>query len=172
LVIKEYPPKTVTVRHIDTYITKLIQKGFKPDVIVVDYINLLHSSIGNNTYERVKNVTEQLRAISYVFDFPIISATQLNRSGYDISDPGLNTLSESMGLGHTADVILSIWQEDTDKELGVIKMGLMKNRFGENFGCCNMKIDYSTLTLTEDEVNNDTEASTSSIATLNNLTIS
>jgi hypothetical protein len=107
-----------------------------------------------------------------VFDFPIISATQLNRAGYDISNPGLNTLSESMGLGHTADVILSIWQEDTDKELGVIKMGLMKNRFGENFGVCNMKIDYSTLTLTEDEVNNDTEASTSSIATLNSLTLS
>jgi len=35
-----------------------------------------------------------------------------------------------------------------------------------------MKIDYSTLTLTEDEVNNDTEASASSIATLNSLTLS
>jgi replicative DNA helicase len=172
LIIKEFPPSTITCNHLKAFIKKITNQGIKIDALVVDYINLLHSSIGNNTYERVKNITEQLRAISYVFDFPIISATQLNRSGYDISDPGLNTLSESMGLGHTADVILSIWQEDTDKELGVIKMGLMKNRFGENFGCCNMKIDYSTLTLTEDEINNDTEASTSSIATLNNLNIS
>lgn len=172
LIIKEFPPSTITCNHLKAFIKKITDQGIKIDALLVDYINLLHSTIGTNTYERVKNVTEQLRAISYSFDFPIISATQLNRSGYDISDPGLNTLSESMGLGHTADVILSIWQEDTDKELGVIKMGLMKNRFGENYGICNMKIDYSTLTLTEDEINNDTEASTSSIATLNSLTLS
>ncbi|NBP02025.1 MAG: hypothetical protein EBU90_18225 [Proteobacteria bacterium] len=172
ILIKEFPPSSITVNHLKAFIKKVIQKGIKIDALVVDYINLIHSTLGTNTYERVKHVTEQLRALSYVFNFPVISATQLNRSGYDISDPGLNTLSESMGLGHTADVILSIWQEDTDKELGVIKMGLMKNRFGENFGCCNMKIDYSTLTLTEDESNNETEASTSSIATLNNLALS
>lgn len=172
LLVKEFPPSTITCNHLNAFIKKITNQGIKIDALVVDYINLIHSTLGNNTYERVKHVTEQLRALSYVFDFPIISATQLNRAGYDISNPGLNTLSESMGLGHTADVILSIWQEDTDKELGVIKMGLMKNRFGENFGICNMKIDYSTLTLTEDEVNNDTEASTSSIATLNSLTLS
>jgi replicative DNA helicase len=172
IIIKEFPPSSITCNHLKAFIKKLTNKGIKIDALVVDYINLIHSTLGNNTYERVKHVTEQLRALSYVFNFPVISATQLNRSGYDISDPGLNTLSESMGLGHTADVILSIWQEDTDKELGVIKMGLMKNRFGENFGCCNMKIDYSTLTITEDEVNNETEASTSSIATLANLSLS
>jgi replicative DNA helicase len=171
IIIKEFPPSSITCNHLKAFIKKIVNKGIKIDALVVDYINLIHSTIGNNTYERVKHVTEQLRALSYVFNFPIVSATQLNRAGYDISDPGLNTLSESMGLGHTADVILSIWQEDTDKELGVIKMGLMKNRFGENFGVCNMKIDYSTLTLTEDEINNDTEASTSSIATLTNLSL-
>jgi replicative DNA helicase len=172
IIVKEFPPSTITCNHLKAFLKKITSSGVKIDALVLDYINLLHSTLGNNTYERVKHITEQLRALSYVFNIPIISATQLNRSGYDISDPGLNTLSESMGLGHTADVILSIWQEDTDKELGVIKMGLMKNRFGENFGHCNMKIDYSTLTLTEDENTNDTEASTSTIATLNNLALS
>ena len=76
-----------------------------------------------------------------------------------------------MGLGFTADVILSIWQEDADKELGIIKMGMMKNRLGANFGSVNMRIDYSTLTLTEDEINNETEASNSSLSTLANLSI-
>ena len=154
------------------FIKKITNKGIKIDALVVDYVNLLHTTVGNNTYERVKYVTEQLRALSYVFNFPVISATQLNREGYEVSDPGLKTLSESMGLGFTADVILSIWQEDTDKELGVIKMGMMKNRFGANFGSVNMRIDYSTLTLTEDEVNNETEASTSSISTLTDLSLS
>lgn len=171
IIIKEFPPSTITTNHLKAFIKKITNKGIKIDALVVDYVNLLHTTIGSNTYERVKYITEQLRALSYVFNFPIISATQLNRQGYEISDPGLNTLSESMGLGFTADVILSIWQEDTDKELGIIKMGMMKNRLGANFGSVNMRIDYSTLTLTEDEINNETEASNSSLSTLTNLSL-
>ena len=74
----------------------------------------------------------------------------------------METVSESSGLGMTADVMMSIWQEDQDRELGVIRMGVMKNRFGPAFGNCLMRIDYSTLTIFEDEHINDTEASSSS----------
>jgi replicative DNA helicase len=171
IIIKEFPPSTITPNHLKAFIKKLVNQGIKIDALVVDYVNLLHTTLGNTTYERVKYITEQLRALSYVFNMPVITATQLNRQGYEISDPGLNTLSESMGLGFTADVILSIWQEDSDKELGIIKMGMMKNRFGANFGSVNMRIDYGTLTLTEDEINNETAASTSSISTLSNLSL-
>lgn len=162
ILIKEFPPSTITPSYLKSYIKKLQSHGIKFDAIVVDYINLLRSTEGNNSYERIKDATEQLRALSYTFNCPIISATQLNRSGFSVSDPGLNTISESMGLAMTADVIVSIWQEDTDRELGVIRMGMMKNRFGPNFGNCLMRIDYSTLTITEDEHINDTEASSSS----------
>ncbi|NBW57032.1 hypothetical protein EBR43_04470, partial [bacterium] len=144
ILVKEFPPSTITTNHLKAFIKKITSKGLKIDAIVLDYINLLHTTLGTNTYERIKYCTEQLRALSYVFNCPIISATQLNREGYNTSDPGLNTISESMGLAATADVIMSIWQEDTDRELGVIKLGIMKNRFGTNFGHCIMRIDYST----------------------------
>jgi len=171
VLIKEFPPATITPNHLKAFIKKLVQKGINIDAIVLDYVNLLHSTMGDSSYERVKICTEQLRALSYQFNCPVITATQLNRDGYEITDPGLKTISESIGLAMTGDVIMSIWQEDTDKELGVIKMGLMKNRFGPNFGHCAMRIDYSTLTITEDEHINDTEASTSSINTLSKLAI-
>jgi len=169
ILIKEFPPSTITPSYLKAFIQKLIHQGFKFDAIVVDYVNLLNSPIGTNSYERVKYATEQLRAVSYSFNCPIISATQLNRAGYAISNPGLNTLSESIGLGMTADAIFSIWQEDQDRELGIIRMGSMKNRFGPNFGSCAMRIDYSTLTITEDEHINDTEASSSSAGLLASL---
>lgn len=172
IIIKEFPPSTITCNNLRAFIKKIISKGVKIDALVVDYINLLHSTIGNSIYERIKVVTEQLRALSYVFNIPIVSATQLNREGYEISNPGLKTLSESMGTGHTADVILSVWQEDTDKELGIINMGMMKNRFGPNFGSCKMRIDYSTLTIKEDEISNETESAISSVSLLNNLSVS
>jgi len=171
IIIKEFPPASITVNNLKAFIKKLTQKGIKIDAIVLDYVNLLLSTVGDTSYERIKICTEQLRALSYQFNCPVVSATQLNRDGYEISDPGLKTISESIGLAMTGDVILSIWQEDTDKELGVIKMGLMKNRFGPNFGHCSMRIDYSTLTITEDEHINDTEGSTSSINALTKLAL-
>jgi replicative DNA helicase len=171
IIIKEFPPATITANHLKAYVKKLTQKGIKIDAIVLDYVNLLNSTTGDSSYERIKICTEQLRALTYAFSCPIISATQLNRDGYEITDPGLKTISESIGLAMTGDVILSIWQEDTDKELGVIKMGFMKNRFGPNFGHCSMRIDYSTLSITEDEHINDTEGSASTINTLSKLSL-
>lgn len=77
--IKEFPPSTITPNTIKAFCKKFQDKGIKLDAIVIDYLNLIHSPIGNNSYERIKNVTEQVRALSYVFNCPIISATQLNR---------------------------------------------------------------------------------------------
>lgn len=162
ILIKEFPPSTITPQYLKAYIKDIISSGIKLDAIVVDYVNLLHSPLGTNSYERVKMACEQLRAMSYEFNCPIITATQLNRSGYSVSDPSMSTISESMGLAQTADVIMNIWQEDTDRELGVIRIGTMKNRFGAAFGNCVMRIDYSTLTISEDEHINDTEASSTS----------
>jgi len=171
ILIKEFPPSTITVGYLQSYIKKLRNQGLKFDAIVLDYVNLLTYPGDGNSYEKVKKITEQVRALTYIFNCPIITATQVNRSGFGVSDPGMETISESSGLAMTADVIMSIWQEPTDRELGVIKMGMMKNRFGQNFGQCILRIDYSTLTLTEDEHVNDTEASSSSINALAALSL-
>jgi replicative DNA helicase len=147
VIVKEFPPSTITCRHLKGYIKKLTDKGIKLDAIVVDYVNLLKSDVGTNSYERIKYATEELRALSYVFECPIITATQLNRSGYSEVNPGLDTVGESYGLAATADAIFSIWREEEDIEMGIIKLGVMKNRFGENYGSVAMEIDYETLSL-------------------------
>ena len=55
----------------------------------------------------------------------------------------------SIGLAATCDVICSLWQEEQEKELGIINLGMQKNRFGANFGHCAFKVKYETLTLKE-----------------------
>ena len=152
LLIKEFPPSTITCNHLKAFIKKIVDQGVKLDMIVLDYVNLLRSTISGNSYERIKDSTEQLRALSYVFNCPVITATQLNRSGYDEVNPGLDTISESIGLAATADAIFSLWQEEEDAELGIIKLGVMKNRFGANFGSTSMRVDYNTLSLSEDDI--------------------
>ena len=107
----------------------------------------MHCTTGNNSYERIKHATEQVRAMSYSFNCPIISATQLNRSGFDQDNPELATISESIGLAATADVIVSIYQNEEDRELNIIRLGMMKNRYGPRGNTQAMRIDYSTLTI-------------------------
>lgn len=147
--IKEFPPSTITPSQLKGFIKKFQEQGIKLDAIVLDYLNLMHSTIGNNSYERIKNVTEQVRAMSYLFNCPIISATQLNRAGFDQDNPDLATISESIGLAATADVIVSIYQNEEDRELGIIRLGMMKNRYGPRGTTQAMRINYSTLTIDE-----------------------
>ena len=144
---KEFPPSTITPSQLKGFIKKFQEQGIKLDAIVLDYLNLLHSPIGSNSYERVKYVTEQVRAMSYLFDCPIISATQLNRSGFDQDNPDLNTVSESIGLAATADCIVSIYQSEEDREMDIIRLGMMKNRFGVRGVTQAMRIDYNTLSI-------------------------
>ena len=147
--IKEFPPSTITPSQLKGFIKKFQEQGIKLDAIVLDYLNLMHSTIGNNSYERIKNVTEQVRAMSYLFNCPIISATQLNRAGFDQDNPDLATISESIGLAATSDVIVSIYQNEEDRELGIIRLGMMKNRYGPRGTTQAMRINYSTLTIDE-----------------------
>jgi len=148
LIVKEYPPKTITVRQIDSFITKLKHKGFTPDIVVIDYINLLQPIAKNlNSYETVKEISEQLRALAFKYNIPFVSATQLNRASFNTASPGMEGISESIGLAATCDIICSLWQEEEDRELGIINMGIQKNRFGPNYGSAAFKCNYSTLTL-------------------------
>lgn len=161
--IKEFPPSTITPKQVSAFIKKMQSTGIKFDAIVIDYLNLLSAPAGTNLYEKVKHVIEQLRAMSYIYNCPLITATQLNRGGFDEDNPGLDSLSESVGVAATADFIMGLWQDDEDIEFQTIHAGIMKNRFGRAIGTNRFAIDYTTLTLSEfdeeDQIETDSESS-------------
>jgi replicative DNA helicase len=149
LIIKEFPPKSVTVGGIKAYIESLVKAGIKPEVLVIDYLGLIKSNDGDNSYSQGKAAAEELRALSYYFNMPVVSAIQTNREGME--NPSLDTVSESLGVAFTADVVWSIHQEEGDQELGIIKVGGIKNRLGPKHGATAMRIDYTTLSLSEEK---------------------
>ena len=77
--------------------------------------------------------------------------------GFDTQDPDLTTISESIGLAATADFIASVFQQEGDNMNNRIRVGLMKNRWGTNSGTNVFGIDYTTLSIYEDESLNDEE---------------
>jgi replicative DNA helicase len=150
LIIKEFPPKSVTILAIKSYLNKLVSKGIKPDAIIIDYVNLIAPMTnGLGSYETVKTITEGMRALSYDFACPIITATQANRAAVKEAQPDMDKVGESMGLVHTVDAQFSIWTQDGDSDLGIIHYGIIKNRFGPREVYSHLNIDYPTLSLTE-----------------------
>jgi replicative DNA helicase len=151
--IKEFPPSTMSPKQIEAFIKKMILSGIKLDAVVIDYIGLLTTSFGSNSYEKGKHICEKVRAMSYpeIFGIPIISAFQLNRQGYGKENPGMDTASESIGVMQTGDVGVSIFQSEEDKELGLIKIGMMRNRYGPMGMVQAMRIEYETLTITQSD---------------------
>ena len=149
LIIKEFPPKSITVAGVKAYLESLVKAGIKPDVLVIDYLGLLKASSGDNSYEQGKVASEELRALSYFFNMPVVSAIQTNREGMET--PSLDTVSESLGVAFTADVVWAIYQEEGDQELGIIKVSGVKNRLGPKHGATAMRIDYNILSLSEEK---------------------
>jgi replicative DNA helicase len=170
VLIKEFPPSTITNKQLEVYIKSLQNRGIKIDAIIIDYINLLTTNFGNNSYERIKHLAEKVRAMSYIFKCPVITATQLGRSGFNTEEPDLTTISESIGLAATADFMCSAYQLGEDKDMGILRMGMMKNRFGANFGSSAFSIEYQTLSISEnDELNSMTEEAEDARNTLHEL---
>ena len=136
LYIKEYPPKSVTTNDIRAYLESLISNGHKFDAIIVDYLNLVKSSSkqNDNMFLDGLDVSEKLRAISYEFKAPVISAIQTNTEGMNNENVGMENISQSRGIAFTADFLMALFQLQEDRECGFIRARILKNRLGGQIG--------------------------------------
>jgi hypothetical protein len=137
LFIKEYPPGSAHAGHFRALIEELkVKKNFVPDIIYIDYLGICASSRvkmngSMNSYSYLKYVSEELRGLGVEFDVPVVTAGQVNRSGFATSDFDLTSISDSMGIVHTCDLILGIIRTEELDELGQIMWKQLKNRFGD-----------------------------------------
>ena len=138
LFIKQYPPLLANSNHIDNLIEEIStkKKGFKPDVIVVDYLGILGSSTvsmsgGVNTNTYFKFVSEELRALAVKHDAIVWTANQFNRGGFASSDPGLDDAAESFGVTATADFVLSLTTNEQLQELDQYYAKVLKTRYSK-----------------------------------------
>lgn len=137
LIIKEYPTGSANTAHFRHLLNELRQKkGFVPDAIYIDYLNICASSrikgaAAANSYTLVKSIAEEVRGLAMEFNVPIVSSSQLNRDGYNNSDVDLTNTSESMGITHTADAIFALMTSEDLESMSQIMVKQLKNRWGD-----------------------------------------
>ena len=149
LIIKEYPTKSASTRTILTHLEKLKQKGINPDMIIVDYADLLKpTASGFKTQElrhSLGNTYEELRGIGQVWDIPVWTASQTNRSGLNAEVITMESISEAFSKCFVADFICSISRTVEDKTENKGRMFVAKNRNGVDGIVYPMEIDTSRV---------------------------
>lgn len=151
--VKEFPTKQVSAKHVAGYIRRLERKEqFKPDVIVLDYHPLLKPSIPQGSkHADMQFITQECRSLSYLFNCPVLTAAQLNRSEGELSAPALSRIAGSWDMISDFDYLINIWQTDEDREAELIRWMIKKARDSERNNEHFWNIDYSTLRLKDEE---------------------
>jgi len=158
--IKEYPTGFATINHIASHLEELkTVKDFNPDIIFVDYCNIMNTTKKvslDNSYIRTKFMYEELRALAQELNLPVITAAQINRGGMDEKKGGTKQLvtganiSDSLGIGMTADGHFIINQTMEEKESSTMRLFIDKNRQGPDKLSKSFGINYESLTIEED----------------------
>ena len=136
LIVKEYPTVQAGAGHFRHLAKELgMKRNFVPKIIFIDYINLCQSMVYRganvNSYEKIKSIAEELRGLAVELAVPIITATQINRSGASSSDVTMEDVAESFGLPATADLFLALIRTDEMDELNQIMVKQLKNRYSD-----------------------------------------
>jgi len=137
LIIKEYPTTGAHVGHFKSLLNELqLKRQFKPDIIIVDYLNICASSrfkagANINSYTLIKSIAEELRGLAVEENLPILSATQTTRGGYGNTDVELTDTSESFGLPATVDLMFALIATEELDQLNQIMVKQLKNRYND-----------------------------------------
>jgi uncharacterized protein (UPF0333 family) len=134
LKIKYYPPKGASSKTIQAHLEKMIAAGNKPDLVIVDYADLLlsHSNKTDSTYAEQGGVYIDLRGMSGELGIPIWTASQTNRSAIDSEVIEADKIADSYAKVMNADFIMSLSRKAKDKLNNTARVHVMKNRFGQD----------------------------------------
>ena len=133
LVIKYYPTKTATVNTIAAHIDKCIMQGMKPDVILLDYADLLRDTGVKGAVRNdimLGNIYEELRGLAGTYGVPLYTASQANRSALEEDIIEADKIAESYAKVMVADFVVSLSRKTADKISGTGRWHVIKNRFG------------------------------------------
>ena len=129
LIIKYYPTKTISVIGLRAHIEKCIMQDKRPDVVIVDYADLLRGP-GQEKRHELEGIYEDLRGLAGEYDIPVWTASQANRSALEEDVIGAEKISESYGKVMVADFVISLSRKVQDKLAGTGRWHVIKNRFG------------------------------------------
>ena len=148
LIIKEYPTKSASVQTIKNHIEKLRKRGIEPDMVLVDYADLLRPprNTGEKRHE-LEETYEGLRGLAQTYEIPVWTASQTNRGGLNAEVITMEAISEAFNKCFVADFIFSLSRTVQDKQANKGRLFIAKNRNGPDGLVFDAFVDWSDVSI-------------------------
>ena len=131
--LKKFSSDGTTIPVIRQYIRKLIAQGFRPDMVILDYIDCVEPS---RKFDDVNagegSVMRQFESMLSEMDIAGWTAVQGNRSSISADVVEANQMGGSIKKGQIGHFIVSIAKNLDQKENGTATMAILKSRFGKD----------------------------------------
>jgi replicative DNA helicase len=133
LKLKKFSSDGTTIPVIRQYIRKLTAQGFKPDMVLLDYIDCVEPSKKFDDINAGEgSVMRQYESMLSELDIAGWTAVQGNRTSIGADVVHANQMGGSIKKGQIGHFIVSIAKTLDQKENGTATMAILKSRFGKD----------------------------------------
>lgn len=144
IIIKEYPAKGASLSTIKAHYQKTLDLGFKADMILIDYVDLLKPpSRRKDRKEEIDDLHYGTKGLAKELKIPIWSVSQVNRAGARDEVVEGDKSAGSYEKQAIVDFGMSQSRLKTDKVNGTGRWHIQKNRYGPDGMTYNVNIDTS-----------------------------
>lgn len=155
LMIKHFPADSATIHTLKDYCRRLSHAGIVPDLILVDYLDLMKAHrTYNDVHAETDSITKALVGFASEFDVAVWTATQMNRSGLVSETPDEAGMAGYIGKQYHADMVLWMAQTREEKEDEIMRIWVSKNRNGK-VGTVHIGTNYSHMTFYDHDVSEE-----------------
>jgi replicative DNA helicase len=145
LIIKEYPTGRASVSTIESHIAKSTSMGVKPDMVIIDYVDLLSSRKTNRERkDEIDDIYISTKGLARQLNIPIWSVSQVNRAGANDNVIQGDKAAGSYDKIMITDFCMSLSRKKEDKVNNTGRFHLMKNRYGMDGITFGLEADTST----------------------------
>ena len=131
LIIKEFAMGKVSTQTIESHIQKLVDLGNRPDLVIIDYVDLLKSKRKSaDRKDEIDDVYVSTKALARELKLPVWTVSQVNRAGAKDDVIEGDKAAGSYNKMMIADFAMSLSRKRLDKMNGTGRSHIMKNRYG------------------------------------------
>jgi len=151
LVVKGFPIKSVTVGHLNEHLDFLETEGFKADVVIVDYGDIVKPSSSGEKRNQIADIYMDLRALGQERKVRVWTASQANRKATGKRVIRKDDIAEAFEKVAIADCVIAHCQTKEERllEIPQARLFMAANREGEEGGITYIQIDYNKMMIRE-----------------------
>lgn len=158
LVVKQFPSGTMDLPMFRSYFSQLNMRGFRPDLVILDYIGEMKDYPGMPVHESRFLIVRGLRGFAIEEQVCVFTAMQPNKSAKEAIRNGLLIDDENIGDSYAQvrplDALWTLNQIQDEKDCSIARGYIAKHREGKSRFVFHIHFNYDTLAMRQISLEN------------------